>query len=50
MLIEFISPGFDRQLKQDSAAALQRCKAIIAISGGAANSEEMMTGFAIREH
>jgi hypothetical protein len=47
MLIEFISLGFDRQLKQDSTSALQHCKAI---SWGTANSKKMMTGFAIREH
>lgn len=29
MLIEFISPGFDRQLKQDSTSALQHCTAIM---------------------
>ena len=29
MLIEFISPGFDRQLKQDSTSALQYCTAIM---------------------
>lgn len=46
MLIEFISLSFDRQLKRDSTALHSH----YAVSGGAANSKTMMTGFAIREH